>query len=153
MAPRHLRRIAAAALALAIVPALCSCSSLQLAFGSTVGGAYGAIDGFRDDDTLPAPSWVPDDASAIRYTTDLADHASILTFQSPTHFVAGTCELMSAGASASTAETGVPIDDSWWPETIPSSLFSCDGGWTAFTDGDTIYAFSPGTVADGSPST
>lgn len=151
MAPRHLRRIAAATLVLAIVPALCSCSSLQLAFGSTAGGAYAAIDGFRDDDTLPAPSWVPDDASAIRYTTDVADHASILMFDSPTHFATGTCDLMSSGASVSTAEAGAPIDDSWWPESIPSSLFSCEGGWTAFTDGDTIYAFNPGSAADGTP--
>lgn len=145
MAPRHTRRIATTALLLAAIPLLCSCSSLQLAFGSTTGGAFDTIDGFRADDTLPAPSWVPDDADAIRYTTDIADHASILTFRSAAHFAPGTCDLMSPTAATTAADAGVPLDDSWWPEVIPSELFSCDGGWTAFTDGDTIYAFSPGT--------
>ncbi|RUQ98955.1 hypothetical protein [Labedella endophytica] len=152
MAPRHLRSIAATALVLAAAPLLCSCSSLQLAFGSTVGGAYAAIDGFRSDDVLPAPTWVPDDATAIRYTTDLADDASILMYHSASHFTPGTCELMSPTAASST--DGAPLDDSWWPESIPSALFVCDSEWTAFADGDTIYAFTAGTAApDASPAT
>lgn len=151
MAPRSLRRIATTALLLVTVPVLCSCSSLSLVFGSTESGALAGIDDFRADDTLAAPSWVPDDASAIRYTTDVTNHASILTFTSATHFAQGTCDVMSAGASESTAASGAPLDDSWWPDKLPSSLFTCDDGWTAFADGDTIYAFTPGTAADSGP--
>jgi hypothetical protein len=145
MAPRLLSRVAAAALVLAAVPLLCSCSSLELPFGSTVGGAFSDIDDFRADETLPAPSWVPDDATAIRYTTDIVDEASILMFQSAAHFAPGTCDLVTPTAATSTRTTAVPLDDSWWPEEMPTDLFSCSGGWTAFTDGDTIYAFTPGT--------
>jgi hypothetical protein len=140
------RRIAATALALAVPLVLCSCSSLTLAFGSTAGGAYSAIEGFRTDETLSAPSWVPTDASGIRYTTDLIDGATILTFASPTHFTPGTCDLMTGTTASTAAAAAVPLDDSWWPESMPSSLFACDGGWTAFTEGDTIYAFTPGSA-------
>jgi hypothetical protein len=150
MAPRLLPRVAAAALVLAVVPLLCSCSSLELAFGSTAGGAFSDIDDFRADDTLPAPSWVPDDATAIRYTTDIVDEASILMFQSSAHFAPGACDLMTPTAATSTQKAGVPLDDSWWPDEVPADLFSCSGGWTAFTEGDTIYAFTPGT-ADPTP--
>ena len=145
MAPRLLSRFAAAALVLAAVPLLCSCSSLELAFGSTVGGALSDIDDFRTDDTLPAPSWVPDDATAIRYTTDIVDEASILMFQSTAHFAPGTCDLMTPTAATSTRTAGVELDDSWWPDEVPADLFSCSGGWTAFAEGDTIFAFAPGT--------
>ena len=148
MAPRHLRTIVATALVLATAPLLTSCSSVQLAFGSTAGGAFAAIDEFRADDALPAPSWVPDDASSIRYTTDLGDHASILMYQSATHFAPGTCDLMSPAASSTAVSDGVPLNDSWWPDAIPDVLFGCEDGWKAFADGDTVYAFTLGSPSD-----
>lgn len=142
-APRP-HRLAATALALALLPVLCSCSSLQLAFGSTSSGAFSTLADFRADDSVPAPDWVPTDAADIRYTTDARDRASILMFRSPTHFAPGACDLLSETSAATTAEQASPLEDSWWPDALPASLFSCGDGWTAFTDGDTVYAFDAG---------
>jgi hypothetical protein len=150
MAPRSARLIALTALALAAAPALVSCSAVQLAFGSTESAAYSGVDDFRADTTLPAPSWVPDDATAIRYTTDVADGSSIVTFTSPSHFTSGTCEAdAQRSASAEAGAIQAPLRDSWWPETLPAALFTCDAGWTAFVDGDAVYGFLPaGTESD-----
>jgi hypothetical protein len=148
MASRSVRVTALVALAVLAAPALASCSSLQLAFGSTTSAAYGNVDGFRADTTLPAPSWIPDDATDIRYTTDLADDSSIVTYRSAAHFASGGCEAEAqTSTSGDAATTVVPLEDTWWPEALPSTLFACDDGWTAFVDGDVVYAFIAGSAA------
>ncbi|RWZ49924.1 hypothetical protein ELQ90_11285 [Labedella phragmitis] len=151
MAPRPARLVALTALALATAPVLVSCSAVQFAFGSTKSAAYSGIDDFRADTTLPAPPWVPDDATAIRYTIDVADGSSIVTFQSPSHFTSGTCEAdAQRSVAAEAGEIQAPLQDSWWPETLPAALFTCDTGWTAFVDGDAVYGFLPaGSESDG----
>lgn len=148
MASRSARLTALAALALLVAPALVSCSSLQLAFGSTTSAAYGSVDAFRADTTLPAPSWIPDDATDIRYTTDLADDSSILTYRSASHFASGGCDTdaQTSGAGATTVAEA-PLEDTWWPESMPGTLFSCDAGWTAFVEGDVVYGFIAGDDA------
>ncbi|RWZ64411.1 hypothetical protein ELQ92_06485 [Labedella populi] len=146
MVSRPVRLTAFVALAVLAAPLLASCSSLQLAFGSTTSAAYGSIDEFRTDTTLPAPSWVPDDATDIRYTTDLADDSSILTYRSASHFASGACDTDARTPNVSESEivAEAPLEDTWWPETLPATLVTCDAGWTAFVDGDVVYGFTPG---------
>jgi hypothetical protein len=147
MASRSVRVTALVALAVLAAPALTSCSSLQLAFGSTTSAAYGSVDGFRDDTTLPAPSWIPDDATDIRYTTDLADDSSIVTYRSASHFANGGCDPEAQTSASGAVPVEAPLEDTWWPETLPATLFSCDAGWTAFVDGDVVYGFIAGSAA------
>lgn len=154
MASRSARLIALTALAVLTAPLLTSCSSLQLAFGSTTSAAYGSVDGFRADPTLPAPDWIPDDATDIRYTTDLEDDSSILTYRSASHFANGGCDAAAqTSTSGETSAVAAPLEDTWWPESVPASLFSCDAGWTAFVDGDVVYGFIGGEPSTGGPST
>lgn len=146
MASRSVRVTSLVALAVLAAPALASCSSLQLAFGSTTSAAYGSVDGFRADTTLPAPSWIPDDATDIRYTTDLADDSSIVTYRSASHFASGGCDAEAQTSTSGDASAAAPLEDTWWPEEVPATLFSCDAGWTAFVDGDVVYGFIAGAA-------
>jgi hypothetical protein len=144
MAHRSVRTLTAVALAIAASACLASCAGPALSFGSTTSGAYEDLEGLRTDDDLDPPGWIPADAVSIRFTTDLVDQAAILAFRSPTHFADGTCDLLEATASAG-ALPAVPLDDSWWPKTPPAAHFACDDGWTAFVDGDTVYAYTRGS--------
>ncbi len=145
MVPRSLRVPAVIALAVASASLLSSCSGLQLAFGSTTGAAYAEVAAFRADTTLPAPSWVPDDATDIRYTTDLVDRSAILMYRSPTRFQNGSCDVEREPEDSSVAPI-VPLDDSWWPESLPTTLFGCGDDWTTFVDGDIVYGFTTGSA-------
>jgi hypothetical protein len=81
-----------------------------------------------------SPTFLPDDATIIRVDYDTQGKGAILTYSSKTHFKAGTC-------TAATKMLKPEIQDSWWPSAgVPDQGVSCPGGWTAFANGDQIYA-------------
>ncbi|MFF1878282.1 hypothetical protein [Leifsonia sp. NPDC058230] len=84
-----------------------------------------------------SPTFLPDDATIIRVDYDTQGRGAIMTYASPTHFKAGTCD--------KPAKIATPdIKDSWWPlEGTATDGFSCPGGWTAVAIGAQVYASIP----------
>jgi hypothetical protein len=88
-----------------------------------------------------SPAFLPDDATLIRVDYDTQGKGAIMTYTSPTHFKAGTCDKPTKVAAPD-------IQDSWWPlEGVPTDGFSCPGGWTAVAIGTQVYASIPTSPA------
>ncbi|SDY43047.1 hypothetical protein [Herbiconiux ginsengi] len=76
--------------------------------------------------TLPLPSFVPDDAVMIRIKENSETGDAILVFGD------GAPEPIGAPCDASEADSAPALDDTWWPQSIPTDGVTCIDGWHIF---------------------
>ncbi|AGW40765.1 hypothetical protein O159_05740 [Leifsonia xyli subsp. cynodontis DSM 46306] len=130
------RRVAIAASTVPVLITLSGCSVVSMFAPHVESAIFDTAKGFEAAGTarFGSPGFVPGDATLIRVNYDTSTGEAILTYTSPTHVLAGTCE----------TETAMPkpkIQDSWWPISgLPEKASDCGGGWSAFVLGDQTYA-------------
>ena len=88
--------------------------------------------------TIPIPSWVPADAVNVQIKKNNETGASIMQFAELTPTAIG------AACDASIAGNLPVLDDTWWPQTLPTEGVTCVDGWHVFVLGGIQYfAWTP----------
>ncbi|WP_440710080.1 hypothetical protein [Herbiconiux sp. YIM B11900] len=89
--------------------------------------------------TIEIPRWVPADAQMIRIKENSDTGEAIMQFGVPTPVAIGTA------CDASIASNVAPLDDTWWPQTLPpADQITCQDGWhIAFLYGSQFFAWKP----------
>ena len=93
---------------------------------STLADASGA------PSSLAVPSWVPADATNIRIKTNTETGDSLMQFYAAPVSLGGPCD-------ASVASNLPKLDDTWWPQTLPTDGIVCADGWHLFLVNNAQY--------------
>ena len=96
---------------------------------SDVGGSNGSI---------PIPSWVPSDAQMVHIKQNTETGDAIMQFGMAAAVAIGTpCD-------ASVSGNLPPLDDTWWPQSLPTDTATCQDGWhIVFLYGSQYFAWKP----------
>jgi hypothetical protein len=81
------------------------------------------------------PSWIPPTATMIRIKTDETKNASILTFSlDPVVMVGPACPQNLAKQPQ--------LNETWWPQTLPTDGYTCIDNWTINLIDGKYYAWT-----------
>ncbi|MFB2582537.1 hypothetical protein ACEXQD_14925 [Herbiconiux sp. P15] len=134
------RALLAGITAAGLLAALSGCSLATAITPPVESQLYPTIAEARGPDaTIAIPDWVPDDAVGIRIKENAETGDAIMQFGDPAPETIGTaCDASVAGNTA-------PLDDTWWPQTLPPpEEITCQDGWhIAFLYGSQFFAWKP----------
>ncbi|AXH36676.1 hypothetical protein DVJ78_15785 [Humibacter sp. BT305] len=138
MQSKRSRVAAAAFIAAGVAVVVNGCTLLEAVDPPIQSAIYATGAEAKASSTIPAPTWVPDDASMVRVKANSDSGAELMQFTVASPLIVG-------GPCSVPASQDPPVlDDTWWVQALPTDdLVNCEGDWYVFASGSVYYAWIP----------